>query len=164
MNSPVQARPGRLPLVQHATHGGDGGEPHGSRLPPPAGAPVGAVGAYANADVDAQSSSPGIVFHTASAIDETDVAHVQATLLRRTLRAFVGRGLMEQADAKDMLGYQHSGFSVDAGVCIEADDRAALERLLRYCARPPFAMDRLRKEGASLVYRCATQQSEPGNG
>ena len=42
-------------------------------------------------------------------------------------------------------------------------DRAALERLLRYCARPPFAMDRLRKEGAALVYRCAKQHSEPGS-
>jgi hypothetical protein len=40
-------------------------------------------------------------------------------------------------------------------------DRAALERLLRYCARPPFAMDRLRKEGIDLVYRCAKQRSEP---
>jgi hypothetical protein len=30
-----------------------------------------------------------------------------------------------------MLTYQHSGFSVDAGVCIKAHDRAALERLLR---------------------------------
>ncbi|WP_270999161.1 transposase, partial [Listeria seeligeri] len=48
-----------------------------------------------------------------------------------------------------------------AGVCIEAHDRAALERLLRYCARPPFAMERLRKEGAALVYRCAKQRSEP---
>jgi len=39
---------------------------------------------------------------------------------------------------------QHGGgFSVDAGVRIEATDRAGLERLLRYCARPPFAMDRL---------------------
>ena len=37
-----------------------------------------------------------------------------------------------------MQGYKHSGFSVDAGVCIEAHDRAALERLLRYCARPPL--------------------------
>ena len=61
-----------------------------------------------------------------------------------------------------MLAYQHSGFSVDAGVCIQAHDRAALERLLRYCARPPFAMDRLRKEGAELVYRCFRQHSEPG--
>jgi hypothetical protein len=110
---------------------------------------------------DAQSSPPGIVFHPASAIDETAVAQVQTDLRRRILRAFVGRGLIEKADAKDMLGYQHSGFSVDAGVCIEAHDRAALERLLRYCARPPFAMERLRKEGAELVYRCAKQHSEP---
>jgi len=75
----------------------------------------------------------------------------------------VGRGLLESCDAKEMLAYQHSGFSVDAGVLIEAHDRAALERLLRYCARPPFAMDRLRKEGAELVYRCAKQHSEPGS-
>lgn len=60
-----------------------------------------------------------------------------------------------------MLAYAHSGFSVDAGVCIEAHDRAALERLLRYCARPPFTMEWLRKEGAALVYRCAKQSSEP---
>ena len=81
---------------------------------------------------------PGdVIFHPASAIDETAVAQVQATLRSRILRAFVGRGLLESFDAKDMLGYQHSGFSVDAGVCIEAHDRAALERLLRYCARPP---------------------------
>ena len=114
-------------------------------------------------DTDAQSSSPGIVFHPASAIDATAVAQVQATLQKRILRAFVGRGLLQSCDAKEMLGYQHSGFSVDAGVCIEAHDRAALERLLRYCARPPFAMDRLRKEGCDLVYRCAKQHSEPGS-
>ena len=77
------------------------------------------------------------------------------------LRAFVGRGLLENFEAKEMLGYKHSGFSVDAGVCIEAHDRAALERLLRYCARPPFSMERLRKEGSKLVYRCAKQRSEP---
>ena len=88
---------------------------------------------------------------------------VSADLRKRILRAFVSRGLLESFEAKEMLGYQHSGFSVDAGVCIEAHDRAALERLLRYCARPPFAMERLRKEGAVLVYRCAKQRSEPSN-
>lgn len=30
---------------------------------------------------------------------------------------------------------KHSGFPVDVGVCIQAHDRSALERLLRYCAR-----------------------------
>ena len=39
-----------------------------------------------------------------------------------------------------MLGYKHSGFSVDTSVYIAAQDRAGLERLLRYCARPPFAL------------------------
>lgn len=62
-----------------------------------------------------------------------------------------------------MLAYRHSGFSVDTSVCIAAHDRAGLERLLRYCARPPFALERLRKAGSELVYRCAKQHSEPGS-
>ncbi len=103
----------------------------------------------------------GVIFYPATGIDADAVLQVQSTLRKRILRAFVGRGLLESFDAKEMLAYQHSGFSVDAGVCIEAHDRAALERLLRYCARPPFAMDRLRKEGKDLVYRCAKQHSEP---
>lgn len=48
-------------------------------------------------------------------------------------------------------------------MCIESHDRAGLERRLRYCARPPFAMDRLRKAGSELVYRCGKQHSEPGS-
>jgi hypothetical protein len=90
--------------------------------------------ADACADADAQSSPPCIFFHPASAIDETAVAQVQTDLRRRILRAFAGRGLLGSCDAKDMLGYPHSGFSVDAGVRIESHDRAALERRVRYCA------------------------------
>jgi len=105
----------------------------------------------------------GVMFHPAIGIDADAVAHVQATLRRRILRAFVGRGLLEGFDAKEMRAYRHSGFSVDTSVCIEAHDRAGLERLLRYCARPPFASERLRKAGSELVYRCAKQHSEPGS-
>ena len=56
------------------------------------------------------------------------------------MRAFAGRGLIERFEAREMLAFKHSGFSVNAGVQIEAQDRAGLERLLRYCARPPFAV------------------------
>ena len=36
---------------------------------------------------------------------------------------------------------------------IEAADRAGRERLLRYCARPPFALDRLRElDPEHLIY------------
>jgi len=69
---------------------------------------------------------------------------------------------LKACDAKDMAAYAHGGgFSVDAGVRIEAPDRAGLERLLRYYARPPFAMDRLKQRGADLVYRCGKGHTEP---
>lgn len=102
-----------------------------------------------------EAVAASVIFHPASGIDQAAVAQVQTTLRKRILRAFVGRGLLQSSDAKDMLAYQHSGFSVDAGVCIQSHARAALERLLRYSARPPFGMERLRKERAALVYRCA---------
>jgi hypothetical protein len=51
--------------------------------------------------------------------------------------------------AADMLAWENSGFSVDASVRITLLDRdvpsyfQSLEHLLRYCARPPFALERL---------------------
>ncbi|MGH8829983.1 MAG: transposase, partial [Polaromonas sp.] len=101
-----------------------------------------------------------VIFHGVAGLDEIAIAQVQADVRKRILRAFVARGLIEACDAKDMAGYAHGGgFSVDAGVCITAADRAGLERLLRYCARPPLAMDRLRQRGAQLVYHCPKPQS-----
>jgi hypothetical protein len=69
-----------------------------------------------DADATPRISSPGVIFHAATGIDAATVAPVQTTLQKRILRAFVARGLLENCDAKDMLGYKHSGFSVDAGV------------------------------------------------
>lgn len=50
--------------------------------------------------------------------------------------------------------WEHGGgFSLDASVRIEAHDRQGLERLLRYCARPPFAAERLEELDAQrLIY------------
>jgi hypothetical protein len=53
------------------------------------------------------------------------------------LRAFIGSGPLKSFEAKEILVYKHSGFSVDTSVRIEAQDRAGLERLLGYCARSP---------------------------
>ncbi len=53
------------------------------------------------------------------------------------------------------------GFSVDASVRVEADDRAGLERLLRYCARPPFALERLEAIDAHrLIYHLPKPQPD----
>lgn len=55
------------------------------------------------------------------------------------------------------------GFSLDASVRIEAHDRPGLERLLRYCARPAFALERLREiDPEHLVYESAKPGSRPG--
>jgi hypothetical protein len=51
--------------------------------------------------------------------------------------------------AADMLARENSGFSVDASVRTTLIDRdvpsyfQSLEHRLRYCARPPFALERL---------------------
>ena len=40
------------------------------------------------------------------------------------------------------------------GVCIAGYDRAGLKRLLRYCARPPFALERIEQVNEDrIVYR-----------
>ena len=82
----------------------------------------------AQAVTDVQSSPSKVIFHPASAIDEIAVTQVQATLRTRILRAFVGRGLPESFEAKEMLASRHSGFSVVTSVRIEAHYRAGLER------------------------------------
>ena len=81
---------------------------------------------------------------------------------RRLLRVSVRRGPLPRDDAQAMAQWQHGdGFSVDGSVRIAAADRAGRERLLRYCARPPFTLDRLReRDPEHLLYDCA----KPGPG
>ena len=70
---------------------------------------------------------------------------VEHVVQRRVLRYFHRRGLLDEADAHGMLAWQGSGgFSIDASVDIQGEDRAGL---LRCCARPPFALERLHAPG-----------------
>jgi hypothetical protein len=68
---------------------------------------------------------------------------------RRVIRWFRRSRLLDAAAAAVMLAWQNSGFSIDASVRITLIDRdvpsyfQSLEHLLRYCARPPFALERL---------------------
>jgi len=65
------------------------------------------------------------------------------------IRWFRMQRLLDAAAAADMLAWENSGFSVDASVRITLIDRdvpsyfQSLEHLFRYCARPPFAIERL---------------------
>jgi hypothetical protein len=80
------------------------------------------------------------------------------------VRVFVRRGLLLGDDARAMVQWQHGGgFSVDGSVRIEAADRARRERLLRYCARPPFALDRLRELNPERLLYEVTKPGPGGN-
>ncbi len=97
----------------------------------------------------------GMQFYPSKPFSKDFIAQVQQTVRRRLLRTFVKRGYIDSGDAKTMQSYPHGGgFSVDARVRIGQHDRQGLERLLRYCARPPFAGQRIRIEDEKVVYRC----------
>ncbi len=101
-----------------------------------------------------------VQFHEATHLTASDWEQLQHTVRYRVLRYFHRHGLLERHVTDDMLTWQASGgFSIDASVHIAARDRAGLERLLRYCARPPFALERIEATrygvpgGERIVYR-----------
>jgi hypothetical protein len=105
----------------------------------------------------------GVRFHEAAALEAPDAEALARAVQLRVLRWFVRRGLLDPATAADMRAWQGTGgFSVDGSVRIEGEDRAGLERLVRYCARGPLALERLHAPAgldaltspeARLVYR-----------
>lgn len=95
-----------------------------------------------------------LAFFEATQIDAETVAHCQATIRRRILWLFARRGLLDADDAKLMSEWAHDGgFSLDASVRIEGWDRQGLERVLRSCARPPFALERIEvRDDGQVIY------------
>jgi hypothetical protein len=88
-------------------------------------------------------------FLPARPVTAADLAALTERVRRRVIRWFRLTRLLDAAAAADMLAWENSGFSVDASVRITLIDRdvpsyfRSLEHLLRYCARPPFALERL---------------------
>ncbi len=79
-------------------------------------------------------------------ITAADLAALTKRVRRRVIRWF---RLARLLAAADMIAWENSGFSIDASVRIRLFRLQLrvycqpLEHLLRYCARPPFALERL---------------------
>jgi hypothetical protein len=84
-----------------------------------------------------------VQFRQASARVPEEVAVIEEQVRRRVLRWFSRHGLLDPNEARDRLAWVNTGFSLDAAVRITGHDRTGLERLLRYGARPPFALERI---------------------
>jgi hypothetical protein len=88
-------------------------------------------------------------FVPARPITQADLAVLTERVRRRVIRWFRLARLLDAAAAADMLAWENSGVSIDASVRITLIDHdvpsyfQSLEHLLRYCARPPFALHRL---------------------
>lgn len=94
-------------------------------------------------------------FHEATLLEAADIERVSEKTRQRALGWLARHGHLDPEAAAMMRGWPHSGgFSVDASVRLPDWDRGGLERLARYCARPPFSADRLdRWDGETWVYR-----------
>ena len=92
-----------------------------------------------------------------------DLAALTERVRRRVIRWFRLTRLLDAAAAADILAWENSGFSVDASVRITLLDRnvpsyfRSLEHLLRYCARPPFALERLSGPGWERSFRSSAR-------
>jgi hypothetical protein len=76
---------------------------------------------------------------------------------------FAYRRLLGADNTRNMLAWATGGFSLDASVLIAGQDRAGLEQLLRYRARPTFALERIKQVAArdgeqQVVYRLPKPQ------
>jgi len=105
-------------------------------------------GVFAPPAAEAGSDAPP-AFLPARPITQADLAALTERVRRRVIRWFRLTRLLDAAAAADMRTWENSGFSIDASVRITLIDRdvpsffQSLEHLLRYCARPPFALERL---------------------
>jgi hypothetical protein len=77
----------------------------------------------------------------------------QDAIQKRVLSYFCRRKFFDKDEMKKMLSYETSGFSLNASVKVEAWDKDGLERLIRYCARPPFKSENIRFNGPWINYR-----------
>ena len=103
----------------------------------------------------------GVQFRQAAPLTAEEVTGLCEQVRRRGLRWFSRHVVLDPDDARDMLAWANSGFSLDASVCIAGPDRAGLERLLRYGARPPFALERIDQVPPTehrIVYRLPKPQ------
>jgi len=97
----------------------------------------------------------GAEFHPATDLTTADIAAVQKKIRRRGLRWLHRHGHLDDLAVHALDAPDHAGgWSVDAQVEIPDWDRHGLERLVRYCARPPLAQECLgRLNDDQLVYR-----------
>jgi hypothetical protein len=105
--------------------------------------------------VFSEGSNGEALFHQVARLEPADIEAVEKKTRHRVLKWLARHGYLDPEAAEMMRAWPHSGgFSVDGSVRLPDWDRGGLERLARYCARPPFSLQRLdRWDGDTWIYR-----------
>jgi hypothetical protein len=98
------------------------------------------------------SNEDSLKFYEAM-LTQDDITDTQESIQKRVLAYFCKRKFFDKDEMMKMLSYENSGFSLNAKVKIPAFDKDGLERLIRYCARPPFKSENIRLNGPWIHYR-----------
>ena len=82
---------------------------------------------------------------------------------RKLFDLLLAEGRITQQVVDQMRTWQHSGFSVDKSVRLDAGDTAAITRLTQYIVRCPFSLDRIvsLNPNGKVVYRAEKAECRP---
>ena len=102
-------------------------------------------------------------FHPAPEPTHEELAELSRTLRRRILKRMLRLKALPRESGEELLARPHGGFSINGAVRVEADDRAALERLLRYLLRPALSTQRLSYNPSEDWVRYRPKKGPPGD-
>ena len=94
---------------------------------------------------------------------QEELAELSRALRRRILKRMLRLKALPRESGEELLARVHGGFSINGAVRIEAGDRPALERLLRYLLRPALSMQRLSYNAEEDWVRYRPQKGPPGD-
>ena len=110
-------------------------------------------------------SGGDLQFQSIQNITDKDIREVQERVRQRVLKGFKRWKLLKDYEVENMKSWQGGGgFSVDGSVQLHKNDRKGLERLLRYCARPIFASEKLEQISDNLLIYKPDKQWKSSNG
>lgn len=111
------------------------------------------------------NSDDHIRYQTINTITDKDIQEVQKRVRLRVLKGFKRWKLLKDYEVENMISWQGGGgFSVDGSVRLHKNDSKGLERLLRYCARPIFASEKLQQLSNNLLIYKPDKQWKSSNG
>jgi len=88
-------------------------------------------------------------------LSEFDMNRMLVAWQEAVFALYLKEGKIEPEVVENMRSWEHSGFSVDQSVLLQAGDKKGIERLVQYMVRCPFSLSRLVKvtDTGQVVYK-----------